>query len=416
MLPACAVAARSRYAGRGDVFWDEVFLLKVNGAFLERCIVLTSEDALLGLSGTLHTLLSQCTRAVADANEIRVVHALETLVVLFKHIFRKKFANFGFDILNLCGGFERGDVVFRALTANVVALLNDRTRYGYSVSLCACTLTRVVCRELQHKSAAVALLSGLVTGLESINQNSLIEYLHRDTVFDALIGLASQLKEYPPANAGDALVVFQALFVSMALLNYQKYEASRNPFPARVAAIADAHTNQMLCAVMTDVLAQVSPAAENFFSPPLICVLSPTPRHSAACLRKTSRLRPRGRHRASSPKSPGFGARPRHSRRSWCWRLSSCARGRVPCCWHSTSWRTSTRTLCCARSLRATAWRGIGWTHASSGRPRRPLLLRYHKWRRRREALAHLATAAQGGGFAARVGAVGLGFVPFGQG
>ncbi len=106
----CAVrscASLRRLEGRGDDFWDEVFLLKVNAAFLERCIVLTSEEGLLGLAKSLHLLLSQCVRAVADSNPIRTVHALETLAVLFKHIFRKKFANFGFDILNLCGGFER---------------------------------------------------------------------------------------------------------------------------------------------------------------------------------------------------------------------------------------------------------------------------------------------------------------------
>jgi hypothetical protein len=30
-------------------FWEELFLLKVNTAFLERCIILTSEDQLLAL-------------------------------------------------------------------------------------------------------------------------------------------------------------------------------------------------------------------------------------------------------------------------------------------------------------------------------------------------------------------------------
>jgi hypothetical protein len=113
---------------RGDEFWDEVFLLKVNGPFLERCIVLTSEEGLLNMAPIMYVLLSQCVRAVGDFNTTRVVHALETLAVLFRHIFRKKFSNFGFDILNLCGGFERGDALFRNLVSNIVVLLNDPQR------------------------------------------------------------------------------------------------------------------------------------------------------------------------------------------------------------------------------------------------------------------------------------------------
>lgn len=56
--------------------------------------------------------------------------------------------------------------MFRNLVTNVVALLNDPQR------------------EVAHKSAAVSLLVILVTGAENINQNSLIEYLHRDEAFN----------------------------------------------------------------------------------------------------------------------------------------------------------------------------------------------------------------------------------------
>ncbi len=70
-------------------------------------------------------LLTVCVgahRAVGDSNPIRVTHALQTMAVLFKHIFRKKFANFGFDILNMCGGFERVPNLWLCLCAFFAAL------------------------------------------------------------------------------------------------------------------------------------------------------------------------------------------------------------------------------------------------------------------------------------------------------
>lgn len=188
--------------------------------------MLTSEEGLLTISKQLQVLFSQCVRVIVDSNPIRMIHALETMAVLFKHIFRKKFSNFGFDILHICGGgFERGDVIFKSMTANIVTLLrNDKL-------------------SVPEKSAAIALLSILVSGAENINQNSIIEYFYREDVFDALLGLFILAKDHSEANSS---TLFGALFVCLSLINYQKYESARNPFTPRLADFHDAVGNRVL--------------------------------------------------------------------------------------------------------------------------------------------------------------------------
>eukprot|EP00002_Diphylleia_rotans_P012542 TRINITY_DN2453_c0_g1_i3.p1 TRINITY_DN2453_c0_g1~~TRINITY_DN2453_c0_g1_i3.p1 ORF type:complete len:186 (+),score=40.88 TRINITY_DN2453_c0_g1_i3:62-619(+) len=106
-------------------FWEELFLLKVNASFLERCVMLTSEEELLALKENLHIIFTNCVAYLQDESTFRVSNALQTLVVLLKGIFRKKFTNFGFSVINIIVGFENSDAFFHRLLDSIENILAD---------------------------------------------------------------------------------------------------------------------------------------------------------------------------------------------------------------------------------------------------------------------------------------------------
>jgi hypothetical protein len=63
-------------------------------------------------------------RYLNDGNFIRVAHALETLAILLREIFKKRFNEQGFTILILvAGSVDNADNFFRRLIMGIVGLL-----------------------------------------------------------------------------------------------------------------------------------------------------------------------------------------------------------------------------------------------------------------------------------------------------
>ena len=60
-------------------------------------------------------LFSRYSIALADQNDIRTKHALQTLGILLKSIFRKKWNNFATDILSLLTGVDMAEKQFQVL-------------------------------------------------------------------------------------------------------------------------------------------------------------------------------------------------------------------------------------------------------------------------------------------------------------
>ena len=64
-----------------EVFWDELFLLKINSKYLENCVAMSSEDELLGLSKTiLNPLFAACLTYAQNVSFIRRANALQVCV------------------------------------------------------------------------------------------------------------------------------------------------------------------------------------------------------------------------------------------------------------------------------------------------------------------------------------------------
>jgi hypothetical protein len=195
-------------------FWEELLLLKVNAVFLETCVKDTTEDQLLVLKANVSLIFENCVRMLHDGTKIRVLHALQTLQILLRGLFEKKFTNFGFDIINLLTGVDKADEIFGDLIQTVCELMAEENTHQ------------------ALRTLALNLLLSIATAATNIHQNTLIEYfmINYETVFDSLVQLlVSERMGY---------YSFNAVFLLVTLVNYRKYE-SKNPYMRLLGELKD---------------------------------------------------------------------------------------------------------------------------------------------------------------------------------
>ncbi|KAG0560735.1 hypothetical protein KC19_9G008900 [Ceratodon purpureus] len=151
-------------------FWDELLLLKVNEAFLSQCISKASEEQLQGnLRPVINDLFATCVRYFGDDNFIRVAHALETLTVLLREIFKKRFNEQGSTILTLvAGAVDNADSFFKRLITSIAALL---TRDDVPVLV---------------KSLGIKVYLTILTATTNVNTNTIASYLFVYNAFDGI--------------------------------------------------------------------------------------------------------------------------------------------------------------------------------------------------------------------------------------
>eukprot|EP00698_Gefionella_okellyi_P003597 TRINITY_DN1337_c0_g2_i1.p1 TRINITY_DN1337_c0_g2~~TRINITY_DN1337_c0_g2_i1.p1 ORF type:complete len:596 (+),score=101.08 TRINITY_DN1337_c0_g2_i1:178-1965(+) len=208
-----------------DSFWDGLFLLKVNEAFLIRAFALTGEDQLGSLKAPLNQICIHCVIAIRDRDRIRVGHALQTLSIIFQCLFKKRFTNFGLEVMHLVFGIDSADaVVGDMITACCKILMGDDN-------------------PVWLKRLALRLFVVIATATENINQNSLLQYfMMYDSAFHAIMHVFVD----PVARAH--LVIDAALLLTV-LVNFRKYELS-NPYGAKLAALGDVAMLQGLMAAI----------------------------------------------------------------------------------------------------------------------------------------------------------------------
>ena len=56
-------------------------------------------------------------------NDIRIVHVLQTMTVVFAAIFKKKFPHFGFDVVNVIMSFDLSEVFMKEFLITFQVLL-----------------------------------------------------------------------------------------------------------------------------------------------------------------------------------------------------------------------------------------------------------------------------------------------------
>ncbi|XP_052395110.1 armadillo-like helical domain-containing protein 3 isoform X2 [Carassius gibelio] len=196
-------------------FWDELFLMKVNLEYLEGKLESLDGDEVMKVKDNINSLFQHCVQALAEEHQIRVVNALQTLCALFRGVHQKNRSATGFDIINMLMGFDKAELRMKELMESLDALLCG----DGSQSL---------------KSLCLKLLLCLVTVTDNISQNTILEYVMINSIFEAILQILSDVSSR--AQHGYDAVVLLAL-----LVNYRKYE-SVNPYIVKLSIVDDEPT------------------------------------------------------------------------------------------------------------------------------------------------------------------------------
>ncbi|KAF9406786.1 hypothetical protein BGZ94_002955 [Podila epigama] len=182
-----------------DVFWNELFLLKVNAEYLSSSLRATSEDQLLAIKDGINSIFLHAVRTMRDPLSQRRLHAMQT-------------------------GLSHADLVFRTLVQELSQILaNDEESFELRV-------------------VALRLAIALVCGNDNINKNSLNEYFMQKDIFSSVV------KFFMVVDSAE--LSFEALSLLGLLANYNKYE-TQNPYMMQLSALNDATILQKMALVIS---------------------------------------------------------------------------------------------------------------------------------------------------------------------
>ncbi|MEE6486111.1 hypothetical protein FKM82_014508 [Ascaphus truei] len=149
-------------------FWEELFLMKVNVEYLEAKLESQDGEELMKIKDNMNSLFHHCIQALRAEHQIRVVNSLQTLCALIRGVHQKNKPTSGFDIINMLMGFDKAEVRMKNLMESLDVLLCGEG----SESL---------------KSLCLKLLLCLVTVTDNISQNTILEYVMINSIFEAIL-------------------------------------------------------------------------------------------------------------------------------------------------------------------------------------------------------------------------------------
>ncbi|XP_059152994.1 armadillo-like helical domain-containing protein 3 [Physella acuta] len=193
-------------------FWDELFLLKVNAQFIESEIDKLNGESLLEIKENLNLLFYRATEALKGDNNIRKINALHTLCALVRGMFKKNHGNYGFDVINLLVGFDSAESILQCLIESINSFLTEE---------CPTCL----------KQLALKFMLVLVTATDNISQNTMLEYVLINSVFESLVQILGNRNQRP-------LLGQDAVLLLTLLVQYRKYE-SANPYVVKLSILDD---------------------------------------------------------------------------------------------------------------------------------------------------------------------------------
>uniref|UniRef100_A0A3Q2Y4F4 Armadillo like helical domain containing 3 n=1 Tax=Hippocampus comes TaxID=109280 RepID=A0A3Q2Y4F4_HIPCM len=209
------IFAKDDPAKNNPRFWDELFLMKVNLEYLESKLESVDGEEVQRIQDNINSLFHHSVQALGEEHQIKVVNALQTLCALFRGVHQKNKSASGFDIINMLVGFDKAEQRMKDLMERLDSLLCG----DGSESL---------------KSLCLKLLLCLVTVTDNISQNTILEYVMINSIFEAILQILSDVSSR--GQHGYDAVVLLAL-----LVNYRKYE-SVNPYIVKLSIVDDEPT------------------------------------------------------------------------------------------------------------------------------------------------------------------------------
>eukprot|EP00794_Sanderia_malayensis_P005630 gene5630-6326_t len=193
-------------------FWHELFLLKVHAESLMEIVDSLDLEQLSKLKENINELFCNCCHTLRSDHQIKIVNALQTLCVLIKAIFKKGYSDFSFDVINILIGFDNADIYLQGMVEKLSAfLLGD-----YSVSL---------------RNLVLKLLLIIATAIDNVSQNTLLEYLMLNSVFETI----TQILASPVLRGQHG---YEAAILLTLLINYRKHEGN-NPYIVKLSILDD---------------------------------------------------------------------------------------------------------------------------------------------------------------------------------
>ncbi|KAK5616218.1 hypothetical protein CRENBAI_015692 [Crenichthys baileyi] len=209
------IFAKEDPAKNNPRFWDELFLMKVNLEYLESKLESVNGEEVQRIQDNINSLFHHCVQALGEEHQIKVVNALQTLCALFRGVHQKNKSASGFDIINMLMGFDKAEQRMKDLMERLDSLLCGDS----SESL---------------KSLCLKLLLCLVTVTDNISQNTILEYVMINSIFEAILQILSD-----PSSRGQH--GYDAVVLLALLVNYRKYE-SVNPYIVKLSIVDDEPT------------------------------------------------------------------------------------------------------------------------------------------------------------------------------
>ena len=194
-------------------FWNEFFLIKPEVSYIENEIIRLNEESLIKCKPRIRLLVSHCIEALGDDNGYRVVYAMHTLSAITFILYKKVNLNDKlYNFVDIAFGSEN---VQEKMT-NFIHHSNNFITGEYS---------------LNFKTVYIQLFLIMATGLDNINQNSLLDCIINSPIFESLIDV---LRDTPMRNQFG----YDVVLVLTLLVNYRKYE-NANPFIVKLSILDD---------------------------------------------------------------------------------------------------------------------------------------------------------------------------------
>ncbi|XP_067935068.1 armadillo-like helical domain-containing protein 3 [Watersipora subatra] len=189
--------------GNGN-FWSEFFLLRANIEALQTQFTTISSHDVQSIKPNINEFFVRCVSCLSEPQSMRTVNAIQTLCGLVKGAFAQSKGSYGFDVIDLLIGFDQAESVMQKLIDCLQKILSSRES---AVSL---------------KNICLRFLLTIVTLTDNVSQNTLLEYLMINSIFDALLLILSS--STLRCNHGNDSVLLLIL-----LVQYRKYD-STNPY------------------------------------------------------------------------------------------------------------------------------------------------------------------------------------------